>query len=225
MDVKPVKAFEFRQEILLFEDVKDHAKVGREVLEWTIPEESEDMPMRRGGAPGGYTIHLNSTFAKDGAALRKRLTQNLVSAFLDAQKPISVLITSGNAWLTVGLGMWFEDKHYQTVSASDNSELAEALPAKAKKWRGAIKKLVKKKKLGKFEDLIQLSGNDMDSDAALMAASLVDFLIQKDIKAFRELVLHIKSKTPTRDAVQVVYGWKLDELEDAWSAWVVKKYK
>lgn len=221
----PKKDFKHRVEVLLLEEPEDHAKIARVVLEWTAPEDSEGLPVRRSGDRGTYSVVLGAEFAKDGKKLRARLVHNLARLFLSGQRPASVLSTSGNGWVSLGVGMWFEDRALGTVSACDRPDLIEGLPSRPRKWRAQVKKLVTKNKIKEFEDLLATSANDLDPTGALVAASLVDFLYAKDPVLLREFITHMKGRTPARDSLQIVYGWKLDEFEEAWHVWVKKNYK
>lgn len=221
---KPREDFRHRTEILLWDDAEKHLKVAKDVLEWTPGEETNDWPVRRGGDRGTYSVVLGSMFAKDSTALERRLVHNVTRALLSAHAPSSVLTLTGNCWLSLGVGMLAEDRHCGMVNSVDNKNLLEELPRKKGKWRGAVRKLVDKDKVGEFQDLVQTTEVGFQGDSALVAASLVEFLESKDAKQFHEFCLHIKSRTPTRDAVQVVYGFRDDQFEEAWSEWVQETY-
>ncbi|MEX1026009.1 MAG: hypothetical protein WD226_13125 [Planctomycetota bacterium] len=224
LGLDPKKEFTKRSEILLWEEQEDHEKVARDLLEWVAGEETEDWPIYRRGDRATYGLILDSAWAKDGAMLKRRLVHNIARGLLSCQKPSGLIGSTGNGWLSVGLGMWFEDRAYGTIASVDQRDLLQELPSKPGKWRAAVKKLVKRDKIEDFEALVASGEQQLDADGSLVVASLIDFLIAKDLPLFREFVLHMKNRSPTRDAVQVTYGWKMDEFEEAWSAWVEGTY-
>ncbi|MEW6071777.1 MAG: hypothetical protein AB1726_04155 [Planctomycetota bacterium] len=211
--------FGARSWVLLWQERADHDAAGEEYCGWTW----EQPWLYQRGARSRFSLHAGDKRYRDDADLHRTVVHHVVHGIMNQQKPAAWTGDSPDAWADVGLAHWFEDRLFGRADVACASEVEPALP-RADKWRATVRKLAAAGKAPPIEALEPKKTGELTGDEHALAFAWIDFLMATDPAQLNVLLQRFRARTPIRDAIQEIYGWKLPALDAAWRAWVLASY-
>jgi len=176
------------------------------------------------GNTPSYSVCGNKQFFQSDEELHRNLVHSVTHLILSAQKPVAWIGNIKAGWLDEGLAHYFEDRYWGICDTYCYQEADTNVDFKGGRFRVAVRKMVD---LGDFPPTAEVFQQNTDSLTLPMHAtsfSYVEFLLEKDAARFNALVVKLKAKVPTREALREIYGWSVLDFEAAWKLWVVQTY-
>lgn len=159
----------------------------------------------------------------DDAALHRHVVHN-VSHLLVGTFFQKIWLVERAGWLEEGLANHAEMELFGLSGNTCNTEQAEEdIPDSD--WEPKVRQLLASGKAVPFAQLMSKRADQLSGDEHLVAWSVVDFLIARDPKKLRELVIGVKKDAPMRDLLRDHYGLNPVGLDPLWSAWVLETYR
>lgn len=176
------------------------------------------------GADPVYSVHASRKEFRDDDALARNVIHNAAHLILSHQSPAEWVGQLKGGWADAGLAHWFEYRYYELCDNYCYQEVYTNRDMQADNWRQRTRALVDKGKAPSLASLVQQNTETLSVEMHLIAFSLVDYLIAEDGAKAGEVFRQMRRKTPTRDAIQLVYGWRMLELQEGWAQWVLDTY-
>jgi len=88
----------------------------------------------------------------------------------------------------------------------------------------AEKPVVALGKQSSMSSVMQKQTTELTPAEHALAFSCIDYLMQKDGRALNKLLIQLRERTDTRDALQDTFGTSILEFEELWKAWVLATY-
>lgn len=214
-----------RLQIYMFRDQQDHTLIGPRVTGMGGGGPSTGTKLM--GAEAVYSMWHDLRSMPDDEALHRTIVHNVTHLLLSNMMPSQWLGNRKQGWLDAGLAHWFEDKVTGKCTTFCYEEVA-MLPGagfKGGRWRVPVRKMVEAGKQKNFAELSLLNTDQLSFEDHAVAFAFVDFLITAHGGAkLRDLIRLIKGETPTRDALQKVYGLNPLAIDGVFQEWVKATY-
>ncbi|MCA8981702.1 MAG: hypothetical protein H6831_03650 [Planctomycetes bacterium] len=202
---------------------------------WWWPMDQEDASARLcgstssvgvklyGGKPRYSTCGAKQNF-KDDEALHQSLVHNVAHLLLSHQRPSYWIGNDRKGWADAGVAHWFEYELSGTCRNYCYEEQNTKRDFKGGKFKVGVRKLVALGKQASMSSVMQKQTTELTPDEHALAFSYVDYLMQKDGKALNKLLIQLRERRETRDALQDTFGISILEFEELWKAWVLETY-
>ncbi len=205
------------------------------VLVWWLPTDQEkssgafcNQASRRGckllGSTPRYSMCGNKQFIKNDVVLHRNLVHNVVHLLLSHQTRQVWIGNMKGGWADAGLAHWFEDKYWGRCTNYCYQEQNTQVDFKGGKYKVAVRKLVALDKAPPVAVVFEKNTDTLTPEEHALSFSYVDYLISVDGKKLSDLVVLLKRKQPTRDALKATFDMNPIEFESNWKAWVLETY-
>jgi hypothetical protein len=176
------------------------------------------------GGSTAYSVAGIKRFFKDDEALHRNLVHSTAHLLLSHQRPSNWIGQIKGGWADAGVAHWFEDKFFGICDNYCYQEVDTMADFKGGVWRPAVRKLVALGEASPVAVVMQKNTTVLAPSEHALAFSYVDFLIATDAAKTNRLLMRLREKVETRDAMQEHFGWNLLQFEAAWKAWVLETY-
>jgi hypothetical protein len=163
----------------------------------------------------------------DDDDVHRYLAHNVTHLLVNHTAPATFIYNKGHGWLDAGLAHWFEMRvgGLCTTFCYEEIALDPGVGFNRGLWKSAVRKLVDEGKAGPFAEFYQLNTDQLSLPAHALSFAYVDFLITVHGGArLRDLLRALKQKTPTRDALQKIYGLSTLSIDEEFRSFVKKTY-
>lgn len=163
----------------------------------------------------------------DDAAVHRNVVHNVVHLLTSNLAPAGWFGNPRHGWVDEGLAHWFEDK---IGGKCTNWCFTETLVQpgqvyKGGRWRQAVRALADAGKLTSLAAFADKSTDDLTMEERAQSFARIDFLIAAHGGAkLRQLLVMLKEKAETRDALAAVYGISPLQFDAAFDTWVKDNY-
>ncbi|MCA8974568.1 MAG: hypothetical protein KDC98_07585 [Planctomycetes bacterium] len=213
-----------RLEVYMFRDQHDHATLGPRVTGISTSGAAGTKLM---GVPCIYCMWQDPRLMAGDEELHRTLVHSLAHILFSNMVPSNWLGNRNQGWLDAGIAHWFEDKVTGKCANFCFEEilLQPGAGFKGGVWRTPVRKMVDAGLAVSFAELSQRNTDQLSFEEHALSFALVDFLLSAHGGAkFRDFVRLIKRDSPTRDALQKVYGLNPLSIDEAFKAWVKENY-
>jgi len=176
------------------------------------------------GAHPTYSVAATKELFGTEEFLRRNIIHCAAHLLLSHQQPIHWIGKSKGGWADAGLAHWFEDRYFEICDNYCYMESDTAGGVKSGAWKPAVRKMVNKKATPSLAGLFQQNTETLTPEQHMVAFSLMDYLLQLDPKKTNELLVQLRLKVSTRDALGKTFDINPIKLEEAWLAWVRETY-
>lgn len=171
-----------------------------------------------------YTVPVTQQLLKDDEFMHRNVIHNAAHLLMSHQKPSYWVGNIKGGWADEGVAHWFEDKYFNRCDNYCYQEVNTEQRFKAGAWKPEVKKLVALGEAPGLADVFQQNTDTLSPVQHAVAFSVFDYLAAQDASKLNTLLVSLRSKTPTRDALKEAFGLSIIELEGAWRAWVLETY-
>ncbi|MEM7308532.1 MAG: hypothetical protein AAF682_17755 [Planctomycetota bacterium] len=206
-------------EVFVWSDLQDHLKAGTEFCRFS----QEAGTLSLGNEPKYSVVGLTKT-RKTDAQLHRHLVHNVTHLLMSHQRPVTWVGNIRGGWADAGLAHYFEDKLFETCDNYCYKASNEIPDYKGKAWRPMVRKLVEDEAAPAATEVFQQNTVSLTADHHLVSFSFMDFLLATDREKTNRLLIRLRSRVPTRDALREIFGWKEEDFEKEWRAWVAGNY-
>jgi hypothetical protein len=176
-----------------------------------------------GGKPR-YSCCGNKQNFNGDEELHQSLVHNVAHLLLSHQRPSYWIGNDKKGWADAGVAHWFE---YELSGSCRNycyEEQNTKRDFKGGKFKVGVRKTVALGKQPSMSSIMQKQTTDLTPEEHALAFSYIDYLMQKDGKALNKLLIQLRERRETRDALQDTFGLSIFEFEELWKAWVLETY-
>lgn len=176
-----------------------------------------------GGTPRYSTCGNKQNF-KDDEELHQSLVHNVAHLLLSHQRPSYWIGNDRKGWADAGVAHWFEHELSGSCRNYCYEEQNTKRDFKGGKFKIGVRKLVALGKQSPMSSVMQKQTTELTPEEHALAFSYIDYLMQKDGKALNKLLIQLRERRETRDALQDTFGISILEFEELWRAWVLETY-
>jgi len=176
------------------------------------------------GANPTYSVAAEKRLFVNEESLRRNVIHCTAHLLLSHQAPIHWIGKTKGGWADAGVAHWFEDRYFGICDNYCFQESDTAGGVKGGPWKPALRKLVAKKQAPSLAGLFQQNTETLSAEQHMVAFSIIDYLITKDAKQLNQLLIRLRQKVTTRQALDEVLGTNAVRLQEAWQAWVRATY-
>jgi len=213
------KAFEKKCWIFVWWREEDHREGSVKFCEQSAPGGVKLM-----GPEARYSVCGNKQHFITDEQLYRNIVHCVTHLLLAHMKPQQWIGNIKGGWVDEGLAHWFEDRYWGICDTYCYQEQNANLDFKSGKFKLAVRKMVNDGTAPPIADVFQQNIDTLTLPMNAACFSYVDYLLSRDGPKFKELVTKIKTKVPSRDALQQVYGMSPMDFEAQWKAWVLATY-
>ena len=213
------KAFEKKCWIFVWWRDEDHRDGAVKFCEQSAPGGVKLM-----GPEARYSVCGNKQHFITDEQLYRNIVHCVTHLLLAHMKPQQWIGNIKGGWADEGLAHWFEDRYWGVCDVYCYQEQNSNIDFKAGKFRLAVRRMVTEGTSPPIAEVFQQNIDTLTLPMNAACFSYVDFLMYRDGPKFKELITKLKTKVPSRDALQQVYGMSPMDLEAQWKAWVLATY-
>lgn len=202
---------------------------------WFLPADQQraseslcNQPSKRAaflhGNPARYSTSGNKQYFLNDEKLHRSLVHITAQLLLGIMEPSYWMGNIKGGWMDEGIAHFFEDRYWGICDNYCYQEQNTNTDFKGGKYRVAVRKLVADGMAPSLSETFQQNIDTLTLPMHAVSMSIVDYLINKDGAKFYELSKLLKSKVPTAEALQQVYGMRPLELEGLWKSHVLTTY-
>jgi hypothetical protein len=205
------------------------------VAVWWYPTDQKDASARLCGSTSPLGVKLyggtprysccgNKQYFKGDEELHQSLVHNVAHLLLSHQRPSHWIGNDKKGWADAGIAHWFEYELSGTCRNYCYQEQNTKRNFKGGKFKVGVRKMVALDKQSSMSSVMQKQTTELTPAEHALAFSYIDYLMQKDGKALNKLLIQLRQRTETRDALQDTFGISILEFEQLWRAWVLETY-
>jgi hypothetical protein len=205
------------------------------LLVWYLPNDQEQSSLRfcSTGARNGvkllgskprYSVCANRQFFNDDEELHRNLVHSVGHLLLSHQRPSRWIGDKKYGWADEGLAHWFEDRYFDKCTNYCYQEQNTRVDFKSGKYKLAVRKMVAGDKAPTVGEVFSRTTQDLTPPEHAVAFSYVDYLLTLDGAKFNRMMVLLRRKIETRDALQECFGLNTLQFEAQWKVWVLETY-
>lgn len=205
------------------------------VFVWYLPDEHKrasqafcDMYAPAGtklmGLEPNYSVCGSSRFFKGDEQLHRNLVHCTAHLLFSHQYPPQWIGNLKGGWAEEGLAHLFEERGFGLCDNYCYQEQNTRFDFEAGKFKPALRKLVDEGAMPPLAGVMQRNTDQLEPAEHAVALAVVEYLIERDAKAFDQLGQRLRARGDTRELLAELYGLSILELELALEAWVLAEY-
>ncbi len=171
-----------------------------------------------------YSVPAVPDLFADDELLHRNLVHNVVHLLLSHQAPIHWMGVTKGGWADAGLAHWFEDRYFERCDNYCYQEQDTNADFRGGKWKPAVRRMVARGEAPPLAELFRQNTDTLSLEQHAVAFSLIDHLLDRDGAKLNALLIGLREKRETRDALRAAFDTTPLELETQWKAWVLDTY-
>ena len=212
-------AFEKKSRVLVWSNFDQHREASLRYCRMAA-----HAGVRLMGAEPTYSVPAVKKLFANEELLRRNIVHCATHLLLSHQRPSHWMGKSKGGWADAGLAHWFEYRYFEICDNYCYQESDTAAGVRAGNWKPLVRKLVAKDEAPSLAGLFQQNTESLSLDQHCIAFSLIDYLIALDGKQLDRLLIRLRQKVPTRDALAEIYEINPIQLQQTWRDWVLANY-
>ncbi|MEW6073976.1 MAG: hypothetical protein AB1726_15450 [Planctomycetota bacterium] len=212
---------EFAQKprIMLWANVQDHERAALRFC-----HEAAGAGVKLLGVDPTYSVAGTRALFADDELLHRNVVHNTTHLLLSHQRPILWIGNQKGGWADEGLAHWFEDLTWGRCDNFCFEEVNTIYGFKGGQWRVPVRRIVVAGEVPSLPELFEQNTTMLSPEQHAVSFSLVDYLAGRDATRLNRLLVHLREKMSTRDALRADFDLSVLELEEEWRAWVLATY-
>jgi hypothetical protein len=213
------EAFEKKSRVFVWYLPDDHKRASQAFCDMVAPAGTKLM-----GLDPNYSVCGNNRFFKDDEQLHRNLVHCTAHLLFSHQYPPQWIGNLKGGWAEEGLAHLFEERGLGICDNYCYQEQNTRFDFQDGRFKPALRKLVEEEAMPSLAGVLQRNTDQLEPAEHAVALAVVEYLIERDAKAFNELGVRLRSRVETRAALEELYGLSILELEVALQAWILANY-
>ena len=221
LEVFEVKAGDFADvpTICVWSKKGDHAKASQVLCGY-----ERDGPTHQRGVVSRLSLLAGKRPLRNDEEVFQTIHHHTAHSLANLQHPAQWLASIGAGWADAGVAHWLDAVRLGRPGVFCYDVSFDDARVQPKRWRREVRKLVASGKAPSLSSFTSLDTGDMTLEQHMFAYSIVDYLASTDAPRLSRLLVTLRTRSPTRDAVSAIYGSDLEQLQADWHAWVLREY-
>lgn len=212
-------AFARKSRVFVWYLPSDHQRASQAFCDMYAPAGTKLM-----GLNPNYSVCGNNSLFKDDEQLHRNLVHCTTHLLFSHQHPPQWIGNQKGGWAEEGLAHLFEQRGFGVCDNYCYQEQNTRYDFQGGAFKPALRELVEKDAMPPLAGVMQRNTDQLEPAEHAVALAAVEYLIQRDAKAFDQLGVKLRSRAETRAALEELYGLSILELEVALQAWVIETY-